>query len=77
MVNGSYFAAVAPEGACHWLEMLGAVCVPLCEPDNVRECHVRHLAMSLALANLKVLYFTSWAETTVDWVLRRGLFPGV
>jgi hypothetical protein len=75
--NGSYFAAVAPENTCRDIEALGALCAPLCGPGSARACHVRHLAMTLALASLKSLYFTSWAETTVDWVLRRGLLPGV
>lgn len=75
--NGSYFAAIAPAPVCARLKALGVMCARWCHAESGRECHLRQLAMTLALAQLKVLYFTSWTEKTVDYILRRSLIPGV
>lgn len=75
--RGTYFAAIASDEMCAYMEAAGAICARWCDGASGRNCHMRHLAMTLALTKLKVLYFTSWSEKSVDWVLRLGLIPGV
>lgn len=75
--QGSHFAATASEEMCTRLRTRGVRCTATCHPGSTGDCHLAHLAMTLALAQSKALHFTSWADKSIDWILRRGLISGV